>query len=238
MKIKPSKLLAIATAILLIIGFYVLYNNSFQTYVNTRFLSMLVFSIILFVFNLGNKKLHWVIIILLLVFEFFISNIINPNYLRPIIVSKGIINILCIILIYKNLNLKGSNPVTIIIFSIIGCLNLYLMNLLIIAVNLDAFDIQTKTLTLVKALTIVLSGISAANYNFTKFNAKSTYFLLFVLTMCFSDITAFTGFFLKIDVLYYVERFLTTIAIFCFLMYCISPDVNTNKDMYQLYEQE
>lgn len=231
MKDKYNKTLAIIAILLLFIGVYILFFGTFKAYLIIRLVNVIIFALFFFIFKYSTHKLQTLLMCLLVLFEVFVLNIENSSYLLPITITNSLTYLVALILIYKKVNLKGSNPITISIFTAIASLNLYLIYLLITAVDTSIFTPQLQIITTIGATFLVLVAVAAANYNFKNFSSKSTYFLLFIFTIGFADITSFTGYFLNLDIVYFFERFLTAIALYTFLLYCKTPEIDNDNDL-------
>lgn len=174
-----------------------------------------------FIYRKGYKNVYMLITyVLLIFFEIMVLKIEGSSfYSKAIITSRFVLYSLLIVSIIKRLNFKIVSFIPVIISIFIGLLNCYLLYELINSVKTGVLDVYHKSITIATSIVLVLACISAANYNFNKLSLKSIFFLIFVYCLSFSDITSFSGFYLKYSMLYYCERVLALAAYYSFIRY-------------------
>lgn len=215
-----NKMLFVLPCVLCIVSVYVISSLEFQDYLLTRIITVFAFLPFLFYYKIYKSSKLFAISLLFVVFEVLLYQVKTPMFSKIAITLRGITYFLIVASVYKSLKFNiNKNIIVTVAFAIIISINSYMLYSLIQLVDDKLMSPTHRGIVIGTCMFIVMACVAAANYNFIKFSVKSTLFLIFIYCFALSDVTAFCGFYLEFDLLYYPDRFLALIGYPCFLLY-------------------
>lgn len=214
---KKNIPLLVLSVVLFLINSYIVSFYKMEYLLKARLVVVICFIPFFVYHKIYTQKYKLYIFLLLVFFEVFVLKMHDPIYSKIIIASRVVLYGLIIASIFKKIDFKIMGIAPVLVFFVIAFLNCYLLYMLIDSVSAGVLDFSHKTITVACVLMLVLACMAVANYTFNLYTTKSTLFLVFTYCLAFGDVVSFCGYYFNYLQLFYTERLLTFVSIYCFI---------------------
>lgn len=194
---------------------------SFNMFLIHKLITSIIFTGCFFYIGCYKHKTATIIMLLFVVFDALTIYIESPIAPCVALIIRTVTFILISSLVIKKLDFKVRNYAVVLFFTIIAILNGYVIYLLVSTVDFEKFSFTERVFSVFPSITMILMCVCAVNYNFNRFNLRSTLFLITAFCLAFSDIAVFNAYYKEPNYLFYVERFFTILTFLCFVNYVI-----------------